>query len=85
MSVNPFAKSSLSKKKKQTEITEIANSLKVSKTLNVVDLQIELFEICDRENQQTSLRKMRYQKKKNTGYNVHFSFLLYIYDILYSI
>jgi hypothetical protein len=47
--------------KKQTEITEIANSWKVSKTLNVVDLQIELFEICDRENQQTSLRKMRYQ------------------------
>ncbi len=57
---------------KQTEITEIANSLKVSKILNVVDLQIEFFEICDRENQQTSLRKMRYQKKKNNpGYNVH--------------
>jgi hypothetical protein len=38
VSTSPFAKSWLLKK--QTEITEIANSLKVSKTLNVVDLQI---------------------------------------------
>jgi hypothetical protein len=70
---------------KQTEITEIANSLKVSKTLNVVDLQIEFFEICDRENQQTSLRKMRYQKKKKTTLVTMFTNPSFCIYILYSI